>query len=109
MTEPRTDNEHYHDWGGGPRTVRPLRRVAAGRMVAGVAGGLADYLDLDVTLVRIGFVVLTFVAGIGVPAYLACWLLLPVEGSEDTLAEDLFSRVGDFVEDAEDRLRGRAW
>lgn len=77
-------------------------------MVAGVAGGLAEYLDVDVTLVRIGFVVLTLIAGIALPAYLACWLLIPEEGSESTLADDLLYRVGGLFEEAESRLQGRA-
>jgi len=38
---------------------------------AGVAAGLADYLDVDPTLVRIGFVALTLLGGVAVPLYLA--------------------------------------
>jgi phage shock protein PspC (stress-responsive transcriptional regulator) len=58
-------------------------------MVAGVAAGLADFLDVDPTVVRIGFVVLTFVGGIAVPLYLAGWLLIPEEGSDESVAEAL--------------------
>ena len=48
-------------------------------MLAGVAAGLADYFDVDPTIVRIGFVVLAFVGGLAVPLYLAGWLLIPEE------------------------------
>jgi phage shock protein PspC (stress-responsive transcriptional regulator) len=66
----------------------PLRRPSSGRLVAGVAAGVADYLGLDVAVVRIAFVVLTIVGGLGIPAYLAGWLLIPdEEHGESNLVE----------------------
>jgi phage shock protein PspC (stress-responsive transcriptional regulator) len=61
-------------------------------MVAGVAAGLADYFDIDPTLVRIGFVVLTLLGGLAVPLYLAGWLLIPEEGTDLSVAEELLAR-----------------
>ena len=69
-------------------------------MVAGVAAGLGRYFGIDVTIIRIAFVVLGLlalagssvgVAGIpfylaGIPLYLACWLLVPEEGEEHSIA-----------------------
>jgi phage shock protein PspC (stress-responsive transcriptional regulator) len=66
-----------------------LERGGDGRMVGGVAVGLADYFDVDPTLVRIGFVALTFLGGLAIPLYLAGWLLIPEEGSESSVAEEL--------------------
>ena len=63
-----------------------LRRSTEDRMLAGVAGGLARYLDVDATLVRIAFVVLTVVGGAGVPLYLAAWLLIPEDGADQSIA-----------------------
>jgi phage shock protein PspC (stress-responsive transcriptional regulator) len=63
-----------------------LRRSTEDRMLAGVAGGLARYLDVDATLVRIAFVVLTVVGGAGVPLYLASWLLIPEDGADQSIA-----------------------
>lgn len=57
-----------------------LTRRAEGRVIAGVAGGLADRLGVDALLVRIGFVVLTFAGGTGVIVYGALWALTPVGG-----------------------------
>jgi phage shock protein C len=72
------------------RTGRPpLRRAYHGRMLAGVAAGLADYFGVDVTLIRIAFVVFTFLGGAGIPAYLACLLLVPEEGSDESIASSL--------------------
>ncbi len=65
-----------------------LCRPVQGRMLAGVAAGLARYLDVDVTVVRIVFAVLAVVGGAGVPIYLAAWLLIPKEGSEESLASE---------------------
>ena len=72
----------------------PLHRAANGRMAAGVAAGLADYLGVDVTIVRIGFVVATILGGgIGVPVYGACWLLMPVEGQDSSIADSVIDSV----------------
>jgi phage shock protein PspC (stress-responsive transcriptional regulator) len=78
-----------------PQTIdqsrpQPLTRPVNDRMVAGVAAGLARYLGADVTIIRIVLVVLAFVGGAGVPIYLACWLLIPEEGSDQSIVSGLF-------------------
>ena len=60
-------------------------------MLAGVASGLAGYAGIDVLIVRIAFAVLTFLGGAGIPLYLVCWLLIPSEGSDQSIAADLAS------------------
>jgi phage shock protein PspC (stress-responsive transcriptional regulator) len=69
-----------------------LHRGGEGRILAGVAVGLADYFDIDPTLVRIGFVALSLLGGLAVPLYLAGWLLIPEEGAEQSVAEELLDR-----------------
>ena len=69
-----------------------LHRVDRGRMLAGVAVGLADYFDVDPTIVRVGFVALAFLGGLAVPLYLAGWLLIPDEDSDVSVAEELLAR-----------------
>jgi phage shock protein PspC (stress-responsive transcriptional regulator) len=71
-----------------------LHRCRDRRIVAGVAAGVADYLGVDATLVRIGFIVLALLGGIAVPLYLAGWLLIPDEGTDYSIAEDLFAPDG---------------
>ncbi|HEY5399704.1 MAG TPA: PspC domain-containing protein [Trebonia sp.] len=71
----------------------PLRRAYDGRMLAGVCAGLADYLAVDVTIVRVAFAVFTFLGGAAIPAYLACLLLIPEEGSDQSLASSLLDSV----------------
>ncbi len=69
-----------------------LHRGDRGRMLAGVAVGLADYFDVDPTIVRVGFVALAFLGGLAVPLYLAGWLLIPDEDSDVSVAEELLAR-----------------
>jgi phage shock protein C len=66
-------------------TTTQLYRPVNDRMIAGVASGIARYLGADVTAVRIILAVLAFVGGAGVPIYLAGWLLIPEEGSEQSI------------------------
>lgn len=58
-----------------------LERPREGRMLAGVAAGIARHVNLDPTLVRIGFAVAVIAGGFGVLAYVACALLIPAEGA----------------------------
>jgi phage shock protein PspC (stress-responsive transcriptional regulator) len=69
-----------------------LHRGDRGRMLAGVAVGLADYFDVDPTIVRVGFVALAFLGGLAVPLYVAGWLLIPDEASDVSVAEELLAR-----------------
>jgi phage shock protein PspC (stress-responsive transcriptional regulator) len=59
-------------------TSKRLVRRSDNRMVAGVCSGVADYLGLDVTLVRLLAVVAAiFSAGTVAVAYIAAWILMP--------------------------------
>ena len=55
-------------------------------MLAGVAAGLARYLNADVTLVRIAFAALTLMSGAGAVLYAAAWLLIPADGEDESVA-----------------------
>ncbi len=56
-----------------------IKRCWKNRMIAGVCCGIANYLGWDVSLVRIAFVVMSFVAGVGIVLYLLFWFLFPNE------------------------------
>ena len=70
-----------------------LRPPFQDRMLAGVAAGLAHYFGVDVTIVRIAFVVLTLIGGAGIPLYLAGLLLIPEEGSDESIASSLIDSL----------------
>jgi phage shock protein PspC (stress-responsive transcriptional regulator) len=76
-------------FGSGGSGARPLERPAHDRMLVGVASGAARYLGVDPTVIRIIFAVLVVVGGVGVPLYLAGWLLIPEEGHDQSLASEL--------------------
>lgn len=63
-----------------PATRRHLVRSSTDRRMAGVCGGLADYFDVDPTIVRLTWVVVSIVPGaviFGVVAYLIAWFIIP--------------------------------
>lgn len=62
--------------------TRKLTLSRADKKIAGVCAGFAHYFDLDVTLMRIIWLVLVFVPpGIGLIGYLLAWLIMPKEQS----------------------------
>lgn len=70
-----------------PPPAAVLRRRRSNRIVAGVAGGIADHLDIPVVWVRLVFVVLAGLSGAGLLAYGLCWLFVPVgAGTGERLA-----------------------
>jgi phage shock protein PspC (stress-responsive transcriptional regulator) len=66
-----------------------IRRPFNGRMITGVAAGIGEQLGVDPNIVRAGFAILTLVGGAGIPLYLAGLLLIPQEGSDESLASSL--------------------
>lgn len=55
-----------------------LVRSTTNKKIAGVCAGLAQYFDLDVTLIRVIWLVLLLCAGTGLIAYIICWIVIPV-------------------------------
>jgi phage shock protein PspC (stress-responsive transcriptional regulator) len=91
-TTDQSDSRSEPSFGWSPE--RPaLRRPFEGRMLAGVAAGLARYFGVEETIVRIAFVVLTIVGGAGIPLYLAGLLLIPDEGSDQSIAGSLIESL----------------
>ena len=70
-----------------------LSRPVDDRMLGGVASGIARYLRVDVTVVRIVFAVLAIMGGAGIPIYLAGWLLIPEEGARQSIASELIDSL----------------
>ncbi|HUA27618.1 MAG TPA: PspC domain-containing protein [Streptosporangiaceae bacterium] len=76
-----------HNWRRGPRTDGPWRRGDDDRLIGGVAAGFAARTGLDVTVVRVGLVLLTLITvGYAAVGYVLAWLLLPVAGSDASIA-----------------------
>jgi len=77
-----------------PATPRLLRRRTDDRVIGGVASGLGDFLNVDPLLIRIGFVGLMVFGGLGLLLYVGGWLLVPEEGDDESIVEELLHRTG---------------
>lgn len=77
--------------------AKKLFRSTSDKMIGGVCGGLAQYLEMDATIVRvISAVVIVFTNGVGLLAYILGWILLP---------EDAGYGAGDGSSDPEQRRK----
>ena len=57
-----------------------LYRSRSDRMIAGVAGGIAQYFDVDPTVVRLLWAILLLPGGVpGLIPYILCWIVIPLE------------------------------
>ena len=59
--------------------VKRLYRSRSQRMIAGVSGGLGEYLNIDATVIRLIFVIAALWGGAGIIVYLVMWLMVPEE------------------------------
>jgi phage shock protein C len=59
--------------------ARKLYRRRSGRKLAGVCGGLAEFINLDPTPIRVLFVDLAVLGGSGILIYVAIWIMVPNE------------------------------
>ncbi len=72
-----------------------------GKMVLGVAGGIADYLNIDPTIIRLLFVLMALTGGHGVIIYLILAIVMPTEYSPATTAKaNAFSDEEIIIKDA---------
>src|SRR5271166_3417096 len=56
-----------------------LMRSRTNRKIAGVCAGFAEYFDLDVTVVRVVWLIVAFFGGGGIVAYIIAWIVMPEE------------------------------
>ena len=65
--------------GGAMDPTRKLYRSKTNRKLAGVCGGMAQYFNVDATLIRVLFVLLAVLGGSGLVLYVAMWIIVPKE------------------------------
>jgi phage shock protein C len=87
--------------------MQTLTRSETDRVIAGVAGGVAQRLGISSTLLRLAWLLSVFFGGLGVVAYLVLWVALP-KGSTRTpasrIAEERFAR-GEITTEELERIR----
>src|SRR4051794_24001570 len=88
---PRLMSEHTLN----PPSIKRLERSGTDKVLAGVSGGLGRYFDLTPAVFRLGFVVLTVLGGAGILVYIAAALVMPKEGEERSVAEDILANRRD--------------
>ena len=65
--------------------MKKLYRSKHNAIVGGVCAGIAEYFEIDPTLVRLAWAVLIFLGGTGIVAYLIAWLIVPLAAEDDPL------------------------
>ncbi len=68
-----------------PAVSKKLMRSVTDKKIGGVCAGFADHLDLDVTIVRLVWLLLAIFTGVGFIAYLVAWIVMPL-APQTTLA-----------------------
>lgn len=68
-------------------------RRREGRMIAGVCAGLGDHFGVDVNIVRLIMVGLMVLWGLGALIYVVAWAVVPEEGEETSIAENLVNKT----------------
>jgi len=79
-------------------------------MIAGVCGGLGQYLRIDATLIRLFFVLLALGSGVGVALYVIMWVVVPYEeegaaGANEDGANEIAQRIRSMGNDVRQAFR----
>ncbi len=61
--------------------MKRLYKIEEGKMISGVCGGVAEYFNIDPSLVRIGWVLVGLAGGAGILAYIIAAVILPNKSS----------------------------
>lgn len=64
--------------------TKKLYRSKKDSIIAGVCGGIAEYFQLDSTLVRLLAILVVFLGGAGVIAYIVAWIIIPQNPEQET-------------------------
>ncbi|HHY33452.1 MAG TPA: PspC domain-containing protein [Firmicutes bacterium] len=91
--------------------ARRLYRSKSECVIGGVAGGIAEYFDIDPTIVRILWVLFALADGIGILAYIIAWIVIPANPQAEPSerfekTEGIRQEVIDKAKEVEARLKG---
>lgn len=81
---------------------KTLYRSTQNKMIAGVAGGLGEYFDIDPTIIRIIFIILALFQGSGLLIYIVMWIILPTKAGGTSTNENT---VKDNIKDIKSRAQ----
>lgn len=78
-------------------TYKKIYRSETDRILGGVCGGLAEYFEIDPTIVRLIFALITIFGGSGVVLYIILWVLIPSKSYVDSETDENIKRNTDEI------------
>jgi phage shock protein C len=93
---------------------KKLYRSQTNRVLAGIAGGLGEYFDVDPTIIRLLFILMIVFGGSGIIIYLILWILMPNNPEENLaidkdrikkVAEEIKDKAGKMGEEIKDEIK----
>jgi phage shock protein C len=81
-----------------------LYRSETDRVLGGVCGGIAEYLKVDSTVIRLLLVLTVIYGGAGVLAYLIFWIVVPTESSVSQKSEDVVNENSKEIKDSVEKV-----
>ncbi len=85
--------------------AKKLYRSKKDSIIGGVCGGIAEYFEIDPTLVRLLTILIVFVGGVGIIAYIVAWIIVP-QNPEEVLEQEKDYSSSDSHEDRNKRVWG---
>lgn len=82
-----------------------LYRSETNRIIAGVCGGLGDYFNIDPTILRVIFILLTVFGGSGILIYIILWIVIPSESKMGTISSE---QIRENVKEMKERAKSIA-
>jgi phage shock protein C len=76
-----------------------LYRSEKDRVIAGVCAGLGEFFQIDPTIVRIIFIIITIFGGGGILLYLILWLIIPSQKADSQLTKDNIEKNAEEIKD----------
>ena len=73
--------------------MKQLYKSSTNKKIAGVWGGIGEYLGIDPTIVRLGFVALSLLAGGGLVVYIIAAIIMPEREARHTAAENTLNTL----------------
>ncbi len=70
---------------------KKLFRSETDRMIGGVCGGLAEYFNIDSTIVRLIFALIIVYGGTGLVLYIILWIVIPTQSATDLSSEEVMA------------------
>lgn len=86
--------------------TKKLYRSQKDKIIGGVCGGLAEYFDVDATIIRLLFVLVVVLGGAGVLVYLILWLVLPKSPDEPMRLDK--EKVNEFASEIKEKAQNLA-